>query len=306
MTHILLSMNTLQNCPLIISSEKMNFDEHLALAPNKELVKKIYERLARVDVYRIVYKVNELQVVGFVAYPKEATDLPCVISLRGGNREFSKITPGYILRELVSYADRGYVLIATQYPGVDGGTGLDIFGGVDDLESIKKLKDILDWIPQADGSLIGIKGHSRGGLMVYMMLREVGWIQAAIVGASPTDEFESVTEREDWRDLQVRLYGGSEAEVLRRSPRRWVADLPKDVPILILHGSSDWRVSPLQSIRMSEELYKHKVPHRFILFEGADHGIWEFKDEYRDQTLSWLQTYLKKDRVLPDMTPHGK
>ena len=72
-----------------------------------------------------------------------------------------------------------------------------------------------------------------------------------------------------------------------------------------MHGSADWRVNPLDSIEMSQALYEHKIPHRFILFEGADHGITEYRDEYFRQTLGWLDRFLKDNAKLPDLKPHG-
>ncbi len=296
---------TLENCPLVVSVKKLELENELEYITDLEIRKIKKAELSRVELYRFTYKVNKLIVVGFVAYPKKAIHLPCIIHLRGGSREFGKMDTPQIVRGIVSYANAGYVVISTQYPGVDGGTGRDSFGGPDDIVSIKNLKKILDWLPQADSSQIGMKGHSRGGLMIYMMLREVSWIKVVVIGGAPTDEFRAGRERKGWRAHQILTFGKSKAELIKRSPIRWVKELPKKTPILLVHGSADWRVLADHSIQMSGELYKNKIPFKFILFEGADHGITEFFREYRDQTLSWFKKYLKKDRILPNMNHHG-
>ena len=53
-------------------------------------------------------------------------------------------------------------------------------------------------------------------------------------------------------------------------------------------------------------MYENKIPHRFILFEGADHGISEYRKEYEEQSLEWFNRFVKKREKLPNLKPHGK
>ena len=57
---------------------------------------------------------------------------------------------------------------------------------------------------------------------------------------------------------------------------------------------------------MSKAMYENKIPHRFILFEGADHGISEYRKEYEEQSLEWFNRFVKKREKLPNLKPHGK
>lgn len=161
---------------------------------------------------------------------------------------------------MVQCAHEGCVVIATQYPGAEGGDGFDQYGGEDDLKSIKRLRDILKSLSIADHTRLGMKGHSRGGLMTYMMLREVRWIKAAVVAAAPTDQIRMGKHRADWREHQVKRWDTTHEETIKRSPLHWADELPKKVPILIMHGSSDWRIDPLDSIDISRSLLQQKVP----------------------------------------------
>jgi dipeptidyl aminopeptidase/acylaminoacyl peptidase len=254
-----------------------------------------------------MYRVRKgLVVKGYVALPRSGEKLPCIINLRGGSGDFGRLDARQLLWQVVSYAADGYVVVTTQYPGVEGGDGKDTFGGEDDIASIKKLRDILKCIPSADTTRIGIKGHSRGGLMAYMLLREVSWVRASVIAGAPTDQVRAGKEREGWREHQIKMFGKLKTELVRRSPILWASELPKKTPLLIMHGSADIRVRADHSIRMSQALFEAKVPHRFVLFEGADHGITEFRTEYHNMTRAWLAQYLTPDCALPDIRPHGE
>lgn len=302
-------MNTLQElqtCKVIDSVSEINLKDHLDFVADKKRLPIFHEMIDKVYVYRFVYKVGTLKIVGYLATPKTGKALPGLIHLRGGSRKFAMLQPRSIIGQMVKFAIEGYAVISTQYPGVEGMNGADTWGGDDDLKSIEKLRDVLKCITIVDEKNIGIKGHSRGDLMVYMMLRKVKWIKAAMVAAAPTDQIRAAKERPQWREHQISLWGKSREESIKRSPLRWVDDLPKKVPILMMHGSSDWRVSPLDSIDMSKAMYERKIPHRFVLFEGADHGVTEYKDEYFRQTLDWFNRFLKDEEMLPDMKSHGE
>lgn len=296
---------TLQNIKRIVSVTAYDCTEGIDTITNLTLKNKLLDQIKRVEIYKIVYKVKSLNIVGYVALPTIGEKLPCLIHLRGGSKDFGMITSKAILGNMLNYAAEGYIVITTQYPGVEGGDGIDTVGGPDDIASIKSLRDILKEIPQADYNNIGLKGNSRGGLMVYMLLREVNWIKAAMTAGAPTDQVNRTGDRPGWKEHQKEMWGGSKIETIKRSPIRWVHELPKKVPILIMHGTADWRVLPRHSIEMLPLLAKANIPHRFILFEGADHGITEYRVEYHRQTMDWFNRFLKNKEPLPNLKPHG-
>jgi len=73
-----------------------------------------------------------------------------------------------------------------------------------------------------------------------------------------------------------------------------------------MHGTADWRVNPLNSLQLSEKLYKDKIPHRLIMYEGADHGLTEVYYGYQNEVFHWFERFLKKGEKLPNLKPHGK
>ena len=80
----------------------------------------------------------------------------------------------------------------------------------------------------------------------------------------------------------------------------------KTTPILIMHGTADWRVNPEDSLDLSKEFLKFKIPYRLIMFEGADHSISEFENTKNQMCIDWFNRFLKKGEKLPDLKPHEK
>ena len=97
-----------------------------------------------------------------------------------------------------------------------------------------------------------------------------------------------------------------EVELNKRSAIKWADKFPRDVPILMLHGNSDWRVKPEQSLKLAMEFEKYRVPYRLIMFEGGDHGISEHKKEVNDQVINWFNRFLKENESIPNMEYHGR
>jgi dipeptidyl aminopeptidase/acylaminoacyl peptidase len=76
--------------------------------------------------------------------------------------------------------------------------------------------------------------------------------------------------------------------------------------MLLMHGTADWRVNPLDSIHMAEKLYKNKIPYKLVVFDGADHGLTEYKSESNRLMLEWFDRFVKNSEPLPSLKPHGK
>ncbi len=269
-----------------------------------------YKYLDSIEIYRITYLSDGLKINGLMVKPKKKGKYPCVIYNRGGNREFGSLKMAHGAITLGQIAKEGYVVIASQYRGNGGSEGEEEFGGKD-VNDITILPEVLKEIEVADTNRIGMYGWSRGGMMTYIALTKMDKIKAAVVGGAVSDNFSTIKDRPEMEtgvlsELIPNYTDNTNAELEKRSAIKWADKFPKDVPILMLHGNSDWRVKPEQSLNLALEFEKYRIPYRLIMFEGGDHGISEHKDEVNQQVLKWFDKYLKNDEPLPDMAYHGR
>lgn len=265
--------------------------------------------MALVKLRRITYLSDGLKVVGYLAEPRTPGPHPCIIFNRGGNREFGKLSDPQLLHFVVNMASWGYVVAASQYRGNDGGEGQEEFGGAD-VNDVLNLLPVLAQVPAADTLRVGMVGGSRGGLMTYLALTRTTRIKAAVVLAGMADAFRSVAERPVMgTNVMAELIPGYTANrdsvLATRSPVRWAERLCPTTPILLLHGTADWRVSPMDALDMAHALYVAKHPFRLLMLEGGDHGLREYRTEVDRATREFLDTYVRDGRSWPSLEPHG-
>jgi dipeptidyl aminopeptidase/acylaminoacyl peptidase len=262
-----------------------------------------------IDVRSITYMSDGLKIKGYLAVPKHGTNLPCIIYNRGGNKEFGALTDKGAAKVLGQLASWGYVVIASQYRGNAGGEGTEEFGGAD-VNDVLNLLAVLEKTPQADVSRVGMYGWSRGGMMTYLALTKTDRLSAVVIGGGITDLFEGAKQRPE---METNVYSrlipdyakNRDAELTSRSAVFWPEKLHKKTPLLLLHGSADWRVNPAQSLQMANKLYETKHPFRFVFFEGGDHGLTEHRKEVSRLVRNWFDTYVKDKNPWPDLKPHG-
>ena len=288
-----------------------SFYERLIEVNNGDTVlKPEFAYLDELEIHGITYLSDGLKVKGYYVSPKAKGKYPCVIWNRGGNREFGMNRFSTLVYVLAPLAQKGYVVIASQYRGVEGGEGMEEFGGAE-VNDILNLPDVLGEIPKTDTSKIGMYGWSRGGMMTYLALTRTDRIKAAAVGGGVSDLEAMIADRPDIgthvaAELIPDYESNKEAALKARSAINWANKFPKDVPLLIMHGTSDWRVKPDQSMKLAIELEKERVPFRLIMYEGADHGINEFDADVLEQVSNWFDRFLNNDEALPDMEYHGR
>ncbi len=190
-----------------------------------------------------------------------------------------------------------------------GGEGKEEFGGKD-VNDILNLISIVKKIKKADSNKIGLFGWSRGGMMTYLILKKVKFIKAAVVGGGLSDLFMMMESRPEMEDVYIENIPGyreNKEKVLKeRSAVFWADKICKKTPILILHGTADWRVIPQMSLKLAAEFLKVKQPFRLILFEGGDHALSEFGPEVFIQTKHWFRRFLKDEVPFPNLRPHGR
>ncbi len=227
-----------------------------------------------VSTYKVKYQVDDCTVVSYLSVPnaciEEQVAYPCVIYNRGGNREFSANKP-----EDIAYLaeSSGKVIFATQYRGVDGGTGTEELGGAD-LNDVLKLIDFCEEFAFVDTEQIYMMGISRGGMMTYMAAREDSRIKKAVVISGVADTFMSYDERTDMQEIYKELVGetpeSNPEEYTKRSAVYWAEEIK--CPILIIHSKLDKRVSFEQAEKMAKALEESGKEYKFISYEDDVHG----------------------------------
>lgn len=293
---------------VLLERAHVAFTEHADFLKQKvpeNVFATLQKNAEHVHVERLVYTSTQGKVVGFRICPKKVEGgLPAIIYNRGGTGDFGMLLLGHVFGKLAAFARAGYVVYASQYAGNAGGEGKDYMGG-SDVEDVLNLYPLIKKDPQTDEKRIGMVGVSRGGTMTYLSMARVTWIKAAVSCAGVADFTAIDAFRPGFNKHLKETFGGSKKEKIARSALYWSDALHKKTPLLLLHGTADWRVNPLDSLRLSQQLLEHKHPHRLILYEGADHALTEFDDEAFRQTVSWLDRFVKHKEKLPNLKKHG-
>lgn len=229
---------------------------------------------AGVRVDRIVYSSDGLKIRGFRVEPKHHTGkLPVIVWCHGGAGEIGHIYTDELIRMSV-WARRGFIVLASQYRGNAGSEGKDEQGGAD-IHDVNALAATAAQLPGADTRNIFLYGQSRGGMMVYEALRADFPARAAAINSGVSDA-SGYRERPDAKEMEELAREAipdfdkeKKAGFQSRSAVRWAAEL--HTPLLLLHGTADWRVSPMQSLQMAEALQQAERPFSLHLFEGGSH-----------------------------------
>jgi len=264
----------------------------------------------RVRLSKIAYLSAGLKVKGYLLEPKQTGKFPCVIYNRGGNRDDGMVDDsGLIVRGLIDICAAGYVVVASQYRGNDGGEGVEEFGGKD-VQDVLNLLPLLSRLPKADTSRIGMFGWSRGGMMTYIAMTKTTRLKAAVVGSGISDLGQWIKDRDGIeKNVLAALipdYSVKKEQALQqRSAIAFADSIHRSTPLLILQGSADWRVPASQALALVTKLYELKHPVRFTLYEGGQHSLLEYRDEYIGQVIQWFHNYVRDGKSWPSIDNHG-
>ncbi len=269
--------------------------------------------LDSISLEELFYESDGLKVKAYLATPKNPRNekYPTIIYNRGGNRDFGQLNQYKMVYILARVASWGFNVVASQYRGNDGGEGQEEFGG-SDVNDVLNLIPLAEALPSAQPGSIGMYGWSRGGMMTYLALMKTDKISAAVVGGALADLqlMDDSRQGEMGREVFSELmpnYELHKEELIRERSAVFNADkICPTTPILLLHGTADWRVVPEESLHMALALQQAKVPYRLVMFEGGDHGLNEFDDEVDELTRTWFDKFLKQKAPLPNLEPHGR
>jgi acetyl esterase/lipase len=155
----------------------------------------------RTECLAITYVSGSAKVHGVVVRPRNAPPggAPAVLYARGGFGEAGKIR----LRSLIEFqrlADRGYAVLATEYRGNHGGSGVDENGGAD-VDDLTNLSAVAHDVGGIDPAQLYLWGESRGAMMARSALARAMPVRAAVVSGAVTDLAAALRARPELEDL---------------------------------------------------------------------------------------------------------
>lgn len=256
---------------------------------------------ATLDCRYVQYESDGLQVGAYLVAPKHAPGkrLPVLIVNRGGNAAFGQFVFATAMLQLFPYAEQGFLVLASNYRGADPSDparyGEDEFGGAD-VRDVERLLALVDRLPQADPDNIFMLGASRGAMMSYLVARRSDRIRAiASINGQADLEAELAFRPEMERVYAERIphYAARKREALaERSVLRWAEELPRDVPILLLHGGADDRVDPGNGPRLKARLDALGHPNKLITYAEDDHFLSRNRDQARAEIVAWFRAHV--------------
>jgi len=236
------------------------------------------------------YASDTVDVVALVFRPRAAGPHPAIIYCRGSYLQ-QGLAPSF-LPLLHRLARAGYVVVAPQYRGSEGGAGRDEMGGAD-VEDVLAAIRLTAASHRVDRRAIYLYGESRGGMMTFQAIRDGAPVRAAATVGAFTDldtlfrddERSAAVATKIWPDYQAR----SNEIAYRRSAARWADRLR--VPLLLVHGGDDSQVRPRQSERLDAELTRAGTPHELRIVPGGSHTLGE-RSAYRDSlVVNWFRAH---------------
>ena len=148
--------------------------------------------------------------------------------------------------------------------------------------------------PQADKTLWGIEGWSRGGMMTFLTLQRNRNFKCAVLVGAISNVVEYADNSPNLKSYYENLIGKErlEDELQKRSAINFVNELPK-IPYLLIHGAEDETVSSNQSKELAQKFEELKIPHKLVLPQNGDHFLRKNRKEVDELRKDWFQKYLK-------------
>jgi dienelactone hydrolase len=249
-----------------------------------------------------------LELEGVLVRPldeKPGQRYPLILAVHGGPE--SHISNGWITR----YADPGQVGaargFAVFYPNYRGSTGRGVaFSMLGQREAAgKEFDDLVDAVDHlvkeglVDTKKVGITGGSYGGYATawgstYHSDRFAAGVM--FVGISDSISKCGTTDiPEEMYLVHHRKRLWDDWDYFLKSSPIYHTDKHK-TPLLILHGKSDPRVHPSQSLEFHRHLkIRNQAPVRLVLYPGEGHGNRRAATrlDYNIRMMQWMEHYLK-------------
>lgn len=222
------------------------------------------------------YPSDGLWVKGFISFTPNPKHHPLLILYRWGNENFALMNPGVIYATYKDYT----VISSALRGGVSEGT--DEFGGGD----VEDMNNLIAFIPriakelqvELKPSCVFMMGPSRGGLEMFLTLARFPELQKkvnkVVALSAILDLNQLIQDRPlDMKTMLEKQFGLQEgvkgnAWIAKRDPINTIFNINPSLPILIVQGTADTRVSLAEGHHMFDALKN----------TGHDVKYWEVKN----------------------------
>lgn len=248
----------------------------------------------RTECFRIEYRSDGLRVVGYLVRPRDLASrrYPVIIFNRGGFLDMGKIE-SFNLVDFIRLSEEGFVVLASQYRGNDGGEGREEVGGAD-LDDVSNLLVTARSLPYTDTTNIFMYGVSRGGMMTFLAMKRNLPIRAAAVVGAVYDVAAFGTRAPGVFAQAVKLipdYAQKGTVILQeRSAMNWPDAV--NTPILILHGANDEEVPATEALAFATKLSTLKKVYELVVYAGDVHEVAVNRRERNARIAAWFKRYL--------------
>jgi dipeptidyl aminopeptidase/acylaminoacyl peptidase len=248
---------------------------------------------------RIRYKSGTAEVVGFVTRPVDTSGkpLPVILYARGGMMDLGRIDVANLI-DFHTLASRGFVVLATQYRGSDGGTGREELGG-SDVDDVVNLFNAAKTVSYADTANVFLLGFSRGTLTSLMALRRGLPVNAAALIGGIFDlrvvleHFHAISPGISQRAISLMpdYASDSVAAYARRSATQWPTEIRP--PLLLLHGTADEEVPLSQTLVFAQQMDLAKRPFQLEVYAADIHEVLENRESRDANIIMWFRQHLR-------------
>ncbi len=251
-----------------------------------------------IECLKIQYLSDGLKVVGFLVRPRggESKRYPVIIYNRGGVQDIGKIDTPNIL-DFYELAANGFVVLASQYRGNDGGEGVEEVGGADVVDVVT-LVSLASSLPYSDPKNIFFYGVSRGGMMTFLALaRGVPVNAAAVVGGiyDMQSLMESAKQRMPGFAKRLQLIpdysSRGDATLAERSVMQWPEKIT--VPLLMIHGADDEEVPVSQALAFATKLSSLRKNYELIVYSKEIHEALNNRPDRDARIVAWFRRYVR-------------
>jgi dipeptidyl aminopeptidase/acylaminoacyl peptidase len=248
-----------------------------------------------VDCARIRYLSDGLSVVGFIVRPRNTggARYPVIVFNRGGFREIGQIDAWNLL-DFYGFASRGFVVLASQYRGNDGGEGRDEVGGAD-VADVMALSRVAAHLPYADSPNLFLYGLSRGGMMSFLALRR-GFAARAVAVVGAVFDVEAFQQRAPKLVASALAdtpdYPSKGVVLLReRSVMNWPEQI--DAPLLIIHGANDKEVPATEAMKFATKLAELGKRYQLIVYTDDIHEVANNRQDRDARIGTWFRQHMR-------------